>query len=181
MATRPVRPLDGGLAAHLRQADFTYREVGATAGALPSGYRHFRISADLGVGGEVFERAREALLTWQVQRAAGLQVQSSEPRIAPGSVAVLLFRLGPLRLEAPVRVVDVVDDGSRASFTYGTLPGHPESGEERFDIHHLDGGRVVFSIVGFSRPQSRLARAAGPVVTLVQDAITRRYLAALAR
>jgi uncharacterized protein (UPF0548 family) len=181
MATRPVRPLDGGLATHLRQAEFTYREVGATAGAFPAGYRHFRTSADLGVGGEVFERARDALLTWQVQRAAGLQVQSSDPHIAPGGVAVLVFRLGPLRLEAPVRVVDVVDDGSRASFTYGTLPGHPESGEERFDIHHLDDGRVVFSIAGFSRPQSGLARTAGRVGSLVQDLITRRYLAALTR
>ena len=35
-------------------------------------------------------------------------------------------------LQAPCRVVYVIDEPDIRGFAYGTLPGHPESGEERF-------------------------------------------------
>lgn len=41
---------------------------------------------------------------------------------------------GPLRLRAPCRVVYTVTESRRRGFAYGTLPGHPECGEEAFVI-----------------------------------------------
>jgi uncharacterized protein (UPF0548 family) len=40
----------------------------------------------------------------------------------------VLAHLGPIRV--PCRVVYVLDEPERRGFAYGTLPGHPESGEE---------------------------------------------------
>ncbi len=78
-----------------------------------------------------------------------------------------------------MRVVYVVDETHRKGFAYGTLPGHPESGEEAFVVE-LDGdGTVTFTITAFSRPSSRLARVAGPVNRAVQRWITGRYLRSL--
>jgi uncharacterized protein (UPF0548 family) len=56
----------------------------------------------------------------------------------------------------------VVDEPHRFGFAYGTLPGHPESGEEAFVIDDTDQG-VVFQIVAFSRPAAALARLGTPV------------------
>jgi len=55
----------------------------------------------------------------------------------------------------------VVDEPRRRGFAYGTLPGHPERGEEAFLITHHDDGTVTFAITAFCAPGSPLARAAG--------------------
>ena len=46
----------------------------------------------------------------------------------------VIVHLGPVR--APCRVVYVVDEPDRRGFAYGTLPGHAESGEERFVVRY---------------------------------------------
>lgn len=66
----------------------------------------------------------------------------------------------------------------RAGFAYGTLPGHPESGEEAFVVSRAPDG-VRFTITAFSRPATWLARLGGPVTLLGQEYFTRRYLRAL--
>ena len=71
--------------------------------------------------------------------------------------------VGPLALRAPVRIVYLVDEPARAGFAYGTLPGHPEQGEEAFMITMDDAERVRFDIVAFSRPATRMARTSGPI------------------
>ena len=88
--------------------------------------------------------------------------------------------MGRLGLRAPVRVVYVVDEPARRGFAYGTLPGHPESGEEAFVVEISEGGSIVLTITAFSRPATRLARAAGVLGRRVQSRITDRYLSALA-
>jgi uncharacterized protein (UPF0548 family) len=60
---------------------------------------------------------------------------------------------------------------------YGTLPGHPESGEEQFLIER-NGDEVRFQIHAFSRPSSHLARFAGPLGRQFQRVMTDRYLKA---
>ena len=47
---------------------------------------------------------------------------------------MLRIRIGPCWIDAPVRVIEVIDTSTAAGFTYGTLPGHPESSEEHFLI-----------------------------------------------
>jgi uncharacterized protein (UPF0548 family) len=72
--------------------------------------------------------------------------------------------------------VYAVDEPRRRGFAYGTLPGHPENGEEAFVIEHHDDDAVSFTITAFSRPATRLARIAGPLGRIAQRRITARYL-----
>jgi uncharacterized protein (UPF0548 family) len=167
------------LAGQLASADLTYAEVGATQGALPPGYHHLRGSRVIGSGPNTFAAAASALLAWQVQLRAGLRVTASSAVAAPGEVVLLGAGAGPLRLRAPCRVVYTVTEARRRGFAYGTLPGHPERGEEAFMVEQREDGRVVLSITAFSRPASRGARAAGPLGRLIQRYVTRRYLEAL--
>src|SRR5690606_5612943 len=62
-------------------------------------------------------------------------VDASAPRAAPGVTVVLGLGLGPLRLRAPCRIVWTREEDRCAGWAYGTLPGHPESGEESFVVH----------------------------------------------
>lgn len=101
------------------------------------------------------------------------------PWIANGMSAVLSIPVGPATVHAPVRVVWTVADPHRAGFAYGTLPGHPESGEESFLVEHRDDDSVWFVLRAFSRPPSALAALGAPVSRMVQRRYTRRYLRAL--
>lgn len=164
----------------LAAAPLSYPEVGQTRGPLPAGYSHVMRSATLGRGSDLLREAAEGLLTWQLHRRAGVRVVPSAARIADGVVANLLIGVGPLAVTAPVRVVYVVDEPMRRGFAYGTLPGHPESGEEAFVLEHLADDRVVLTITAFSRHATTLARLGGPAAAVVQRLVTGRYLRALA-
>ena len=91
-------------------------------------------------------------------------------------MVVLRFELGLAGVQAPCRVVYTIDEARRCGFAYGTLPGHPECGEEAFIVERGPNGVVTFSIRAFSRPASVLARYADPAGHWVQDLITNRYL-----
>lgn len=66
----------------------------------------------------------------------------------------------------------------RAGFAYGTLPGHPESGEELFLVER-GAGEVRFPVSAFSRPATLLAKAGGPASRRVQLVMAERYLRAI--
>lgn len=173
--------LPAGVRDRLATAELTYREVGATAGDLPAGYHQFTRSVLIGRGHEVFAAAGDAVCRWRVQLGAGLQVSASAPAAVAGAGVILGLGTGPLRLRAPCRVVYAVDEPRRRGFAYGTLAGHPESGEEAFMIQHHDEDAVSFTITAFSRPATRLAKAAGPAGGVVQRRITARHLRALGK
>jgi uncharacterized protein (UPF0548 family) len=162
-------------------AELTYAEHGATQSTLPQGYHQVHRHEQLGAGPETFLRAVTALTTWEMHRAVGLTVDASTPTAVVGSVVVM--RLGPpgLDITIPCRVVYVVDEPDRQGFAYGTLPGHPETGEEAFVVHmHVDGG-VYLDLRAFSRPATLMARAGGPFTRLMQQLVTDRYVRALRR
>jgi uncharacterized protein (UPF0548 family) len=166
----------------LAAAPFTYAEVGsARSGPAPLGYRQAGRSAVLGSGRAVFERASAALLDWQAQRGAGLRVRASGPAGTPGTVVVLTAGLPWFGYDIPCRVVWAQTDGDERGFSYGTLPGHPESGEECFLVRLDPDGDVVYEIRVFFRLASPAARLAWPVSLLLQRAATRRYVAAIRR
>ena len=159
--------------------ELTYHEIGATRGTLPPGYVHDRESADLGPFDEAtFGRAAAALLSWQVQARAGLTVYADD-QVQVGATFALLMRLPVAGYAlAAGRVVYVLDEPDRRGFSYGTLPGHPEQGEEAFAVVRR-GDRLVFEVTAFSRPRHLLARLGKPVSRLLQRQTTRRYLAAM--
>lgn len=159
---------------------YNYRDVGRTRDeVLPPGYRAVSATRRIGAGRARFEEAVERLMTWQMHRRAGLVVEGPDGPVRAGVVAVLGLGVGRLRLRAPVRVVCVIDDPDRRGFAYGTLRGHPESGEELFVVRIDPGGTVQAEIRAFSRPGSWLTRLGGPVARRVQDRMTQRYLDAL--
>ncbi|MFG2721037.1 DUF1990 family protein [Streptomyces sp. NPDC048416] len=169
-------------------AGLTYPEAGATgAPELPgadAGYRVFRRRITVGYGQDAFEWAGAHVLAWGTQRGAGFGVYPRVPA-APGGTALVVLRLPGLpfpRLIIPCRVVWTVRDAERIGFAYGTLPGHPERGEESFVVgRETDGhGLVWFEVAAFSRPARWYARLGGPLTRLLQDLATRRYLRAVA-
>jgi uncharacterized protein (UPF0548 family) len=83
-------------------------------------------------------------------------------------------------VKAPARVVYVVDEPTRRGFAYGTLPGHPEDGEEAFIVERGDDGSVWLVLRAFSRPATWYWWMVAPVLRLTQAFYTRRYGRALA-
>jgi uncharacterized protein (UPF0548 family) len=159
---------------------FTYTEVGQTRAAPPLHFQSLTRSAILRVGVD-FDTAARDLFGWQVQARAGLRVAASALNVEPASVVVMRLGIGPLALRIPCRVVYVIDEPDRQGFAYGTLPGHPESGEEAFVLHREAGNRVRFAITAFSRPATRLAKLGAPVSRQLQHFMTSRYLQTLDR
>jgi uncharacterized protein (UPF0548 family) len=86
-----------------------------------------------------------------------LTVAGTENRAVPG--AVVLLRAGGLRI--PCRVVYTVSEADRQDFAYGTLPGHPEQGEEAFVVTMAEqravthSGRYALSPASALMPPSR--------------------------
>ena len=145
---------------------------------MPAGYR----TLDRGrvLAAKAYEDAVEDLMGWRIHQRAGLHVRASGD-VTPDAVVVLRLGVGRAGIQAPCRVVYTVDEPDRGGFAYGTLPGHPEAGEEAFLIERSASGVVTFRIRAFSRPASTLARVAGPAGRWLQDLITVRYLRSAGR
>lgn len=163
--------------------DFTYTEVGTVLGPgrVPAGFKGLRVRTRLGAGTAVFEAAAEAVATWRMHRAMGVAMDTDAPRAAPGVRVVVGLGAGPLRLHAPCRVITCVSEERRSGWSYGTLAGHPECGEEAFLVEREADDTVWLTVAAFSRPAVWWSRLAGPVVPLLQRAYARRCGAVLRR
>ena len=145
---------------------------------MPAGYHHQRRRAVIGQGRAQFERVAAGLLRWDLHRRAGLVVPADALAVAPGVQVRLQVPLLPVAI--PCRVVYVVDEPNRRGFAYGTLPGHPESGEELFFVEIDPSGAVWFGVRAFSRGGRWYTRVAGPIGWAVQRVAVGRYLRAAA-
>lgn len=159
--------------------EVTYARVGATSGSLPDGYGHTRASRVLSSGPADLDTIAEFLLSWRMHERVGFSVAASRDRVEPGAIVELSRRIALIPMTAACRVIAVTDEQARRGFAYGTLPGHPESGEEQFMLEAVQGTGVVATVTAFSRPATALSRAAGPIGRRIQDVMTRRYLDAL--
>jgi uncharacterized protein (UPF0548 family) len=154
----------------------TYDEVGATRGAMPGGYRHDEHVVALGQGPAVFDRAVEGLRRWEAHRGAGMTLRPEAPDLREGATMVQALALPLVSVVAACRIVYVVDEPAQFGFAYGTLPIHPEQGEEAFIVRLNSDGTVTFVITVFSRRRHPLVRLGGPVSRRIQLATTHRYL-----
>jgi uncharacterized protein (UPF0548 family) len=167
---------------HLETAEPTYAGVGGTlTGQLRSGYHNDRYEIDLGQGLEKFTRAVNGLKTWQAHRLPGISVFPKDVPIRTGALVVVTLGARFLSLAAPCRVVGVIDEPRRWGFAYGTLPGHPEQGEEAFIVSLQEDETVRFVVIAFSRPADVIVRLSGPIGRGVQKIGTNGYLRALER
>jgi uncharacterized protein (UPF0548 family) len=110
---------------------------------------------------------------------AGLTVAADGPAEVGRTVVLGLGR--PMSLIFPCRVVWTVDEEHRRGFAYGTLPGHPECGEESFVVERDGAGEIWLEITAFSRPGGAALRFTGPANDAAQAFFLRRYARALSR
>jgi len=180
----------------------TYSPVGATRPAdqrwaqRPSGYHAFERTVRIGHGEADWAGAGGALLRWGVKERSGFTVEpgpgpasgpASGPGAGPGADGLvergrsywLVAALGPFTVREPVRVVAVVDESDRCGFAYGTLQGHPVSGEEAFIVHRTPGGDVWLTLRSLTRAAPGRWRLAFPAALVAQHWYRRRYLRAL--
>jgi len=159
----------------LESTPVTYSEVGATEGVMPDGWRQDRYVRTLGSGDQVWAEASVNVMRWVAHTHAGVRVIPDDPPLE-GNTVMLAFGVGPARVLAPCRIVVVVDEVDRVGFAYGTLPGHPERGEESFMVERLLDGTSRFVITAFSAPAELAARLAGPIARQIQRRVTNEYL-----
>jgi uncharacterized protein (UPF0548 family) len=165
---------------------FTYPNVGATATKPPTGYAVDHTRAELGQGEAIFRTATNALRRWRQFELGWVEARPNDTSISVGeTVAVLIRTFGVWSLNA-ARIVYVVDEQAgpihRFGFAYGTLPGHAESGEERFRVEWNQATDVVFyDILAFSRPRHVLARIGRRQVRRLQKRFARESAAAMVR
>ncbi|HET7012588.1 MAG TPA: DUF1990 domain-containing protein [Streptosporangiaceae bacterium] len=168
------------LVAEQSELELTYPEHGATDGEMPAGYHRGQWQADLGpFTQERFERLAADLSSWQVQLGSGMTITPAES-VSPGLTFALSFGLtdGFGYVIAAGRVVYVTEEPERRGFAYGTLPAHPERGEEAFHLMR-QGTSLLFQVQAFSRPQHPLARLGAPVARILQQRMNHRYLAVM--
>jgi uncharacterized protein (UPF0548 family) len=167
------------------------------AGGPRAGDARDRLRRDVGleppgapVAGGPFERVAAAILRYEVfprELVEGVLRRAPVERGDTVGIRYKGFRVAHLFFAA--RVVDRFrreEDGLlREGFTYHTLVGHPELGEETFSAEKaVATGRVSVELRSWSRPGTRLARLAAPVVRRLQIAAGRAaldHLAAVAR
>lgn len=182
MIRRPTPETLVGLATRAARETPTYSATGATLSddSLPAGYEHDDRAVRLGSTPDTFDSARTALQRWAAHRGAGL-VLSEGATVEEGATVALA---APLPLVAFVtatcRIVRVVDETDRYGFAYGTLPHHPEEGEEAFLVERTDAD-VRFRIIAFSRPNLWAARLARPLARRLQLRALDAYLGAMQR
>lgn len=160
----------------------SYPQRGATlTGELPVGYHHVAQGTVLGQGRNSFAKASEGLRTWRAHRFCGVQVFPPDAPLLAGATVIVTLGTRVGAIVAPCRIMTVIDEPGRFGFVYGTLPGHPEQGEESFMVSIAEDGIVRFDIRAFSRPGDPLTRCAGPIGRTMQSIATKAYLRSLRR
>jgi uncharacterized protein (UPF0548 family) len=167
----------------------TYARVGGTAPALerwaqPPGHRAYERTVVIGHGAADWALTTSALLTWGVKTRSGFTVHpvaGAGVRVSEGADFWLVAALGPFRVREPVRVVAVVEQPDRCGFAYGTLEGHPVSGEEAFIVHRRADGDVLLTLRSLTRQSRGGWRLVFPALLVVQRWYRARYIRALGR
>jgi uncharacterized protein (UPF0548 family) len=188
------RPEDAEIRARLARAEepYTYAEVNRTfeldaAGEadLASRYVVDRYAFPMGHGRKTFERTTRALFAWRHFEVPWIEAFGMSVRAEPGQAVATLARVLGVWFLNPCRVVHCVEldaTANVAGFSYGTLAGHAEIGEEQFRVRlDPEAGNVTYEILAFSRPALWAVRLASPLARRVQRRFAAESAEALAR
>lgn len=167
------KPTAGEVDEYVREQSllgFSYPSVGGTRDgiqtAVPEGFKVLRRRVLLGQGEVVYQAACELVRQWRMFPVRWTEIQPLGAALDPGTTVAMLARcFGKWWLNS-CRIVYTIDETSshrRFGFAYGTLPGHVESGEERFQVEWDASDQVWFEISSFSRPRHWLVRLAAPL------------------
>ena len=125
--------------------------------------------------GGPFETLETEVLSYRV---FGLDIGPSLVERTPlqvGDTIGLRYKLLPfLHCFFASRVTEVFhrepteDGGIRSGFVYQTLTGHPELGEEIFEVKKTASGAVIFRLEAWSRPRAWYVKLLTPVARWIQ-------------
>jgi uncharacterized protein (UPF0548 family) len=167
---------------------FNYIAVGDTSPGdvvwtnSPPRFRRYEATVRVGSGSADWEAAGSAVLRWEIKTRSGFTVRPSLEqggRVHSGDRHWVHGHLGPLVVREPVCVVAVIDQHDARAFSYGTLSGHPVSGEEAFIVRRLSDGDVSLTVRSISAPGQGIWRMLYPAVLVAQRLYRRRYFRAL--
>ena len=152
----------------------------APADELVGGFRRSEATVLLGDDEATWQLASRELLRWGVKTRSGFSVRPGSGSMPGAPVSAgqrywLVAHLGPLRIREPVEVVAVVDEADRKGFAYGTLEGHPVSGEESFIVERRPDGAISFTNRALTAPPPGWWRLLYPAALLAQPRYQRRY------
>jgi uncharacterized protein (UPF0548 family) len=163
--------------------EVSYPEVGATAAAPPLGYAVDHTRIKLGEGEQPFTAGDAALRRWEHFRLGWVEAWPADTSIQKGAVVAVRAQVFGLWWLNACRIIYVVDETApvrRFGFAYGTLPGHAESCEERFQVEwNRHDNSVWYDILAFSRPNQFLTRLGYPLVRGIQKSFARGSAAAM--
>jgi uncharacterized protein (UPF0548 family) len=174
---------------HFGQRALSYDILGGTAPAAeqwrpPRGWRAYEHTVRLGAGPDLWDAASSAVLSWGIKTRSGFAVDpplEAGRRARQGECYWLVARIGPIRVREPVEIVAIISTHDRAALAYGTLEGHPVSGEEAFIVHRDDDGNVSLTLRSLTRAGQGPWRVLFPGILIAQRVYRRRYLRALQR
>ena len=163
--------------------DYTYSAVGGTSGTPPFGFVVDHTRIQLGKGQQVFDEAKNAIKRWEHFQLGWVETSSKDIPIERGQVVGVMARALGIWVLNACRIVSVIDetgDVCRFGFVYGTLPGHVESGEERFQVEwNRSDDTVWYDILAISRPNHLLTRLGYPIVRRIQKKFAHDSAAAM--
>lgn len=148
-------------------ADLSYAYRGCVArGDTPAGFSRDHARCLLGKGESSWWAAVESFKQWEFMPASVVEVVPPASIQCDQIVGVLFRGLGVWSLN-PARIIEVhesADETARVfGFTYGTVAGHVEQGEERFLLKwDLESDEVWYLLDAVSRPKHFLAWVAYP-------------------
>lgn len=127
--------------------------------------------------------AAAALKRWQQFRIGWVDAWPRETAIHERAVIAVMGQAAGFWWLNACRIVYVTHETgpvSRFGFGYGTLPGHFESGEERFliEFNRADNS-VWYDVLAFSRPNHYLTRLGYPIIRRLQKRFGRDSGAAM--
>lgn len=136
-----------------------------------SSYNIDEARVHLGHGEGIFSAACQALREWKMFPSDWVEIVPHQPPIQVGQVVAVVARVFGLWWTNACRIVAVIDEhepNRRFGFTYATLPGHVEMGEETFVIEWDDKDNVWYEIHAISRPNYWAVKLAYPLARQMQ-------------
>ncbi len=155
---------------------YSYDEVGASKKDVVIGYDNDHNTILLGNGKAVWDRAKNALESWQHFPLPWTKIYPSSTKLQKNNIVIVLFKVFGLWWTNSAKIVYSFDEINRFGFAYGTLPDHIECGEECFWIERDHKGDVYYHIKAFSKPAVWYVRLGYPVARLYQKAFVRESM-----
>ncbi len=158
----------------------TYEPVGMSLGLTdpPPGFRELTRSRTLGSGQRTFEAVGVALLRMDLHRRSRFRVHLPTPAVVEGRGVAVALPWGPFAVTGACRIVTIIAEPRRCGFAYGTLPRHPECGEESFIVDWAEDGQVVMTVHAWSKPSAWFTRLVGAYGRGIQKRVAIRLLRA---